>query len=235
MIGSPTTVGDEVVGTGSAVGVGRVGTGVGDDSGAVGASDVGTGSRGTVGNASTTGGGNASVVSDDVGFGGSGTEGVDTNRGRQVSQAETENARLRQELQLLNAELTRSREVQELSAERLQQLNETTMNVAEQRRADAQEKARVQEERLSAIQSARDALSHLRFDALYDSSVYANAIDSARSDVGRAVQLGGDVASSAAQREVEFARDAFVNDDLDRMVRHANAAIQQLNRAATAQ
>lgn len=168
----------------------------------------------------------AQTNDEEGGFGGSGGEGTT------ATAAEEENGKLRAELEKLNAEFTRSREAQELSAERIQELQGTMVSLDDDRRADAQQKARQEEARLQALQNARDGLARLRKDQLYDSSLYANAIEYARFELARAVELNPDAASTSAQREVERARDAFSNSDLDRMFRHANAAIVEINRAA---
>jgi hypothetical protein len=170
----------------------------------------------------------AQTNDDEAGFGGSGEEGTTDEQ----SAAEKENAQLRAQLEKMNDELTKSREAAELSAQRLEELQQTTVNIDASRRRDEQAKAQREAARVSALQTARDGLAELRKDALYDTGAYERVLVTARFQVSRAAELNNDAASTAAMNEIALAEDAFSDNDLDRMIHHANAAITLINRAA---
>lgn len=170
----------------------------------------------------------SSATDEDIGFGGSGDVGTG-----EESAVEEENARLRAELQRLNAELARQRAAEEESVGKLQQINDTMVSLEAERTAAAEERAQVEAERVSALRAARDLLADLRPDNLHDSSAYASALDSARFELSRALDLRTDASSTAALRQLDAARDAFTNDDLNRMFMHTRAAVAALERSAS--
>lgn len=170
----------------------------------------------------------------EVGFGGAEEEEPGTGGSGTANAAlEEENARLREELQRMRTQLELANETATQTQASVEELTETYEAREDEKAAALAESAEEQRERTSALMTARNLLVRLRPDVIYDSTSYATALDTARGEIDRAVELGRDEATVAAQSAVFEAREAFAQRDMHRMWRHAQAAILQLERAAT--